>query len=111
MIIDNKEIEITEKYYVNNNNNKLNIILKGINNVTNMSYMFSGCSSVSSLPDISKWSTNNVTNMSYMFDGCLSLSSLPDISKWNNNAKYMDNMFDECINIVFSKIIKSKFGY
>ena len=69
MIIDNKEIEITEKYYVNNNNNnnKLNIILKGINNVINMNSMFSGCSSLSSLPDISKWNTNKVTNMSYMF--------------------------------------------
>ena len=28
MIIDNKEYEITEEYYVNNNKNKLNIILK-----------------------------------------------------------------------------------
>ena len=89
MIIDNKEYEITNKYnienYKKNNNNKINIKLKGINNVTNMSYMFYGCSLLSSLPDISKWNTNNVTNMNYMFCKCLSLSSLPDISKWNTN--------------------------
>jgi len=80
IIIDNKELEIAEKYNIEKyNNNKLEIELKGINNVTNMSYMFSRCSSLSSIPDISKWDTNNVTDMSYMFGGCSSLSSLPDI--------------------------------
>ena len=62
MIIDNKEYEIAKEYNIkNNNNNKLKIILKGIDNVTDISSMFSGCSSLSSLPDISKWNTNNVT--------------------------------------------------
>ena len=46
-----------------------------------MSDMFSGCPSLLSLPDISKWNTNNVTNMYSMFNGCFSLSSIPDISK------------------------------
>ena len=92
MIIDNNEYEITEKYKIENyNNNKLYIKLKGIDNVTDMSYMFSGCELLSSLPDISKWNTNNVTNMECMFNGCLSLSLLPDISKWNtNNVTNMD---------------------
>ena len=40
-----------------------------------------------------------------MFSRCSSLSSLPDISKWNTD----NDMFDECSNIIFSKIIKSKF--
>ena len=61
-----------------------------------MSYMFTRCSSLSSLPDISKWNTNNVTNMISMFFGCSSLSSLPDISKWNtNNVTNMNNMFSK----------------
>ena len=50
-----------------------------------MSYMFSKCSSLSSLPDISKWNTNNVTGIGAMFGRCPSLLSLPDISKWNTN--------------------------
>ena len=59
-----------------------------------MSYMFYGCSSLSSLPDISKWNFNNVIDMSYMFYGCSSLSSLPDISKWNtNNVTDMSYIF------------------
>ena len=65
---------------------------------------------LSSLPDISKWNTNNVINMDGMFYGCSSLSSLPDISKWNtNNVIFMSGMFGGCLNIIISKIIKSKF--
>ena len=105
MIIDNKEYEISEKYdIVNFNNNILEIKLKGINNITNMNYMFCGCSSLSSLPDISKWNINNVTNMSSMFSECSSLSSIPDISKWNtNNVTNMFDTFNGCkynINVV-----------
>ena len=44
-------------------------------------YMFYGCSSLLSLPDISKWNTNKVTNMSDMFFECSSLSALFDFSK------------------------------
>ena len=47
--------------------------------------MFYGCSSLISLPDISKWNTKNVTDMGYMFYECSSLKSLPDISKWKTN--------------------------
>ena len=132
MIIDDKEYEISEKYNITNyNNNKLEIKLKGVNNITNMSGifyvcsslssladiskwntnnvtdMFWGCSSLSSLPDISKWNINKVSNMSYMFSNCESLSSLPDISTWNtNNVTFMNNMFDGCDKL---KNIPSKF--
>ena len=50
-----------------------------------MSYMFYNCSSLSFLPDISKWNTNNVNDMKGIFSECKSLESLPDISKWNSN--------------------------
>ena len=84
--IDNKEYEIKEKFNVKNYKNKLlNIKLKGIDNITDMSSMFEGCSSLSSLPDISKWNIKNVTNMNCLFKGCSSLTSLPDISKWNTS--------------------------
>ena len=44
-----------------------------------MSYMFSSCEKLSSLPDISKWNTTNVNNMSFMFNNCISLSYLANI--------------------------------
>ena len=102
MIIDNNEYKIAEKYNIkSNNNNKLKIKLEGIDNITNMSYMFDKCSSLSSLPDISKWNTNNVTNMSNMFYKCSSLSSLPDISKWNTDkATNMSFMFSDCLSLL-----------
>ena len=101
MIIDNKEYEISEKYNIENyNDNILEIKLKLIENIIDMSYMFYCCSSLSSLPDISKWNTINVIDMSYMFYYCSSLSSLPDISKWNtNNVTNMGNMFDGCSSL------------
>ena len=59
MKINNKEYEIIEEYSAKNfNNNILNIKLKGIENVADMSDIFRECSSLISLPDISKWDTN-----------------------------------------------------
>ena len=43
--------------------------------------MFYNCSSLISLPDISKWNTNNITNIRYIFSECISLSHLSDLSK------------------------------
>ena len=53
--------------------NKLNIQSKKkiFNNITNMNHMFKGCSSLISLPDISKWDTKNITNMNFMFEECV----------------------------------------
>ena len=87
MIIDNMEYVIEEEYYVKENNNiKLKIKLKGINHITNMSCMFSGCSSLTSLPDISKWNTENVEDISSMFNGCKSLKEIlkQPIDTWRN---------------------------
>ena len=70
------------------------------NNVTNMNQLFSGCSNLSTLPDISKWKTNNVINMGSMFNHCSILSKLPDISKWNTtNVANMSSMFSGCSNL------------
>ena len=86
-----------DNYKINNKNKYLKIKIKGIENVTNMSYMFSGYSSLSNLPDISKWNTNKVKKISWMLFECSSLSNLPDISKWNtNNVTNMSYMFYGC---------------
>ena len=44
-----------------------------------MSYMFYECSSLISLPDISKWDTQNIKEIGGIFDKCSSLITLPDI--------------------------------
>jgi len=37
-----------------------------------------------------------------MFNGCSSLISLPDISKWDTKNVNMSNMFDKCHNLLNS---------
>ena len=97
--IDGKKYELKEILYLDNET-MIEIKLIEINNITDMSYMFSGCSSLTNLPDISKWNTNNVINMSYMLSGCSSLSNLSDISKWNtNNVINMSYMFSGCSSL------------
>jgi surface protein len=54
-------------------------------NWTDISHMFSYCNLLSYLPDISNWNTKNVEDLDSIFSGCSSLISLPDISKWNTN--------------------------
>ena len=103
IIYEDKEFELKPFFILENKvaNNILKISLIGINNITDMSYMFGFCSSLISLPDISKWKTNNVTNMYRVFSGCSSLISLPDISKWNtNNVIDMRKMFDDCSSLI-----------
>ena len=98
IIILGNEMELKEIIELNNiTNNILEIKLKGISNVNDMSGMFFNCSSLNSLPDISKWNTSKVNNMSRMFYNCYSLNSLPDISKWNtSNVHDMSKMFYKC---------------
>ena len=74
----------------------LEIKLRQIKTVKDISYMFSGCTTLESI-DASNWDATNVTDMSYMFNECESLTSLPDISKWNTtNVANMSNMFSGC---------------
>ena len=68
--------------------------------ITDLSSLFSGCSSLVSLPDISKWKTSKVTNMNNLFSKCSSLKSLPDISKWDvKNVSNMNNLFSDCSSL------------
>ena len=64
-------------------------------NVTNMSAIFAGCSSLTSL-NLSSFNTANVTNMNSMFGICSSLTSL-DLSSFNTaKVKSMYGMFYKC---------------
>ena len=105
MIIDNKEYEISEKYNIKNynkirlddSNDKEGNIPK-INNLIN-----SG-----NFRDLRPYTDR--TDINGLFYNCSSLLSLPDISKWNTNkVTNMGDMFYGCPNIIFSKAIKEKF--
>ena len=64
-------------------------------NVTEMYSMFDGCSALTAL-DVSGFNTANVTDMGYMFNGCESLASI-DVSKLNTErVRFMESMFNGC---------------
>ena len=59
--------------------------------VTNMAFVFQGCSSLVSVPDMD---TSQVTNMGTMFRGCSSLVSVPDMD--TSRVTTMGSMFYGC---------------
>ena len=70
MIINGKKEEICS--YITNfheylNKGKLEIKLNNINEISDISYMFSGCLSLISLPDISKINLKNITSIRGIF--------------------------------------------
>lgn len=63
-------------------------------NVTNMSYMFYGCSYLTNVPLIK---TSNATNMIYMFSNCSNLTTVPLFD--TSNVTNMESMFQKCSNL------------
>ena len=97
-------------YKMENNKYKSNLAQINFNNcfntskVTNMTSMFDGCSSLTTL-DLSSFNTSNVTNMTRMFSGCSSLTTL-DLSSFNtskvtNMSGYTSHsgMFSDCLSL------------
>ena len=77
--------------------------------VTNMAWMFKGCSNLKSL-DVSKFNTAKVKDMSYMFTHCWGLESL-DVSRLNTeNVTNMENMFLFCSNSKLTSLDVSNFN-
>ena len=63
-------------------------------NVTSMDSTFRTCKSLTSIPEID---TTNVTYMYSMFEGCSSLTSIPEIN--TTNVTRMDYMFSGCSSL------------
>jgi surface protein len=63
-------------------------------NITDMSFMFSDCKSLKTIP---KLNTINVTNMEYMFWNCKSLIDIPELD--TKNVTNMKGMFRSCYSL------------
>ena len=69
-----------------------------------MKSLFKDCSSLISLPNISKWNVENVKDMDQMFSGCSSLLIIPNITKWKlNKSIRVDNLFNDITLLVYNK--------
>ena len=99
----NQKRELTKKEKLLNNapriemdiTEMLEIKLKQLKSITDISYMFSGCIRLKSI-EISNWTQENILNMEGLFCDCKSLVSIPDISNFiTNNIKSMNNLFSK----------------
>ena len=94
-------LEFYFNFAINDNKDFIKIIIENNYSIANI---FSGCSSLKSLPDISKWDTSKVTNLFSLFAGCSSLKSLPDISIWKTgNVTMMGFIFRMYIFRIFAR--------
>ena len=68
-----------------------------VSSVTGMRYMFSDCNALTSVGDLSGWNLSSVTDMSHMFYNCNALTSIGDLSGWNvSSVTDMSYMFYSC---------------
>jgi surface protein len=77
----------------------VNLDLSSVNDVLNLTgtndltQMFIGCSSITTINNINNWDVSNVTNMGYMFGSCYSFND--DIGNWDvSNVVNMEQMFN-----------------
>ena len=104
---ENEKLDLTPFYDYKEDEEELFITFIKTGNITDMSHMFSQCTSLVDLPDISKFDMSNVENMSCMFYNCKNLKEIDDISKWNtSNVKSMQKMFCGCSSL--SKLLPIK---
>ena len=68
--------------------------LTGTERVTNISFMFEGCSSLTSVPQMD---TSKVIYLNSMFGGCSSLTSVPQLD--TINVQKMSYMFQNCTSL------------
>ena len=94
----NNITDMSEMFFGCSSLKELNLSNFNTNNVTNMKSMFSRCSSLKKL-NLSNFNTNNVTNMSFMFYRCSSLIELNIINFNTNNVINMSGMFDGCSSL------------
>ena len=97
-----------EGIFVKKDHKGISVIACDTENVTDMAYMFYGCSSLKELVFGENFNTKKVTNMRSMFSRCSSLKELKFEKKFNTeNVKDMSRIFNNCDKLPYE--IKAKF--
>ena len=68
--------------------------ITGVENVTDTNYMFDGCSSLNTIPQMD---TSSVSSMNYMFRDCASLTTIPQLD--TSSATNLGGMFQGCSSL------------
>ena len=95
LIINGKESELIEKYYLKEGINNIQLLI--LNNLTNLEQMFYGACSLKNIDELKYLNTKEVNEFSWMFSGCSSLSDIKPLENWDvSNGKYFSGMFFGC---------------
>ena len=82
---EGKKYNLSQYFNLENYNNNKDVLIirqRNINNITDITYMFSNCSLLFSISEnISNLDITKFNSLCNMFDGCILLKVLPDISK------------------------------
>ena len=97
LYINDKKVDFNYKYKFNDSK-EIKVKFKFNKILTNMSYMFYGCSSLKSI-NFSSFKTNKVNIMKGMFKNCISLKFLGLSSFNTSNVNDMSYMFNNCYSL------------
>ena len=79
-----------------------------LSHTTNLSSMFEGCTSLTSIDGLASWDVSQVTCMYSMFFECASLKSLTALSSWDvSSVQDMIWMFGRCTSLADIKALSS----
>ena len=99
LIINGKNTPLVDNYQLKEGENTITIIIK--NNLTNLSYMFSWCDSLSDIKELQYLNVQYSKDFSYMFCGCTSLSNINPLQNWNvSSGTNFTSMFCNCSNLL-----------
>ena len=83
-------------------NNLVDLTYSGLtidSNVTNASSCFWNCSQLTAVPDLFNGAQTGLTNLGYMFSGCSNMTTI-DLSSWKfGQVTTMYSMFSNCVNV------------
>lgn len=95
LIINGKEEKLCQKYKLKKGNNKIKFIFKEA--ITNFSYLFYECTSLSNIAALKNWKVSNATNLTSLFYGCTSLKNVNGLKNWDvSNVNHFSYLFYNC---------------
>ena len=98
LVINGINNKLVRKYKLKKGENNIQIKIK--NKITNLKNMFDGCRSLENIDELKYLNTKEITNFSFMFNKCRSLSDIKSLENWNvSNGTDFSYMFRGCSSL------------
>lgn len=99
MQINNENIKPCSEYVFPSEGNHIIYLLMNITNTNSLNKIFYEIDKLTSITFSDSFDTKNIEDMSYMFYGCVSLTSINFFNFNTKNVKYMMGMFSLCSSL------------